>query len=260
MRGCWHSGKFQECCVTGYEKYLMRVLSYNIHKGFSIGNRTLVLEGIRHAIRTADADLVCLQEVVGENTRHAEFIDKWADAQFEFLADEVWDYHAYGKNAVYDHGHHGNAILSKVPFTSSDNHNISVMPFSQRGILHAVTEEGVHVLCAHFGLLAWERRHQINRLRQVLKNIPDNSPLVLAGDFNDWNEKSHRQLIESGLREAMQDSVGRVQKTFPARWPMLRMDRIYYRNLELKSAKRLDGHAWRKLSDHSPLVAEFSIV
>jgi endonuclease/exonuclease/phosphatase family metal-dependent hydrolase len=235
----------------------MRVLSYNIHKGFTVGNRSLVLEEIRHAIRASEADLVCLQEVVGENTRHAALIDKWVDIQFEFLADEVWSHHAYGKNAVYDHGHHGNAILSKIPFTHYSNHDISILPFSQRGILHAVTEEGVHVLCAHFGLLAWERRHQIMRLRQVLKNIPVNSPLVLAGDFNDWNEKSHRQLIESGLREVMQDSIGRVQKTFPARWPMFRMDRIYYRNLELKSAMRLDGKAWHKLSDHSPLVAEF---
>ncbi|HSC76062.1 MAG TPA: endonuclease/exonuclease/phosphatase family protein [Pseudomonadales bacterium] len=235
----------------------MKVLSYNIHKGFSVGNRALVLEGIRHAIRATNTDLVCLQEVVGENSHHAAVIDKWADVQFEFLADEIWNYRAYGKNAVYDHGHHGNAILSKVPFTHCNNHDVSILPFSQRGVLHAVTEEGVHVLCAHFGLLAWERRRQIQRLQQLLKKIPDDAPLILAGDFNDWNEKSHRELIGIGLREVMQDSVGRVHKTFPARWPMLRMDRIYYRNLKLKSAMRLDGHAWTRLSDHTPLVAEF---
>lgn len=236
----------------------MRILSYNIHKGFSIGNRALVLEEIRHAIRATDADLVCLQEVVGENTRQAALVDKWVDTQFEFLADQVWDYHAYGKNAVYDHGHHGNAILSKVPFVSHSNHDVSILPFSRRGILHAVTEEGIHVLCAHFGLLAVERRHQIMRLCQLLQTIPVTAPLVLAGDFNDWNEKSHRKLVSAGLREAMQDGIGRVQKTFPAHWPLLRMDRIYYRNLELKSARRLDGRAWQKLSDHSPLFAEFS--
>ncbi len=236
----------------------MRILSYNIHKGFTVGNRALVLEEIRHAIRATEADLVCLQEVVGQNTRHAAVFDKWADIQFEFLADQVWDYRAYGKNAVYDHGHHGNAILSKVPFSYYSNHDISVLPFSQRGILHAVTEDGLHVLCAHFGLLAWERRHQIRRLLQLLKDIPDAAPVVLAGDFNDWNEKSHLALIHAGLREVMQDSAGCVQKTFPARWPLLKMDRIYYRNLALKSAKRLDGRAWRRLSDHSPLFAEFA--
>ena len=238
----------------------MKVLSYNIHKGFSIGNRALVLEGIRHAIRSADADLVCLQEVVGENSRHAAVIDRWADVQFEFLADEIWDYRAYGKNAVYDHGHHGNAILSKVPFAHCNNHDISILPFSYRGILHAVTEEGMHVLCAHFGLLAWERRRQIQSLQNLLQKIPGDAPLVLAGDFNDWNERSHQTLIHLGLREAMQDGTGRVQKTFPAHWPVLRMDRIYYRNLALQSAQRLEGSAWRKLSDHSPLLAEFAAV
>ena len=63
----------------------MKVLSYNIHKGFTIGNRSLVLEEIRHAIRTTHADLVCLQEVVGENTRHAAVFEKWADNPYTFL-------------------------------------------------------------------------------------------------------------------------------------------------------------------------------
>ena len=236
----------------------MRILSYNIHKGFTIGNRTLVLEEIRHAIRATGADLVCLQEVVGENRRHAAALDRWIDTQFEFLADQVWDYRVYGQNAVYDHGHHGNAILSKVPLVQHHNHDVSIMPTSQRGILHAITEEGLHVLCAHFGLLAIERRYQIGRLRQLLQGIPPDAPLVLAGDFNDWREQSHRALRACGLREAMEQVSGRVQKTFPAHWPLLRMDRIYYRNLELVSAQRLDGSAWRELSDHNPLFAEFA--
>ncbi len=237
----------------------MKVLSYNIHKGFTIGNRTLVLEDMRHAIHTTGADLVCLQEVVGENQRHAAAFDRWIDTQFEFLADQVWDYRVYGKNAVYDHGHHGNAILSKVPFVEYSNHNVSVMPMSQRGVLHAVTENGLHVLCAHFGLLALERARQIRKLGQLLQKIPQDAPLVLAGDFNDWHEKSHHALLACGLREVMEDTNGRVQKTFPAHWPMLRMDRIYYRNLSLCSANRLDGRQWHRLSDHCPLLAEFSM-
>jgi endonuclease/exonuclease/phosphatase family metal-dependent hydrolase len=237
----------------------MKVLSYNIHKGFTIGNRTLVLEEMRNAIHTTGADLVCLQEVVGENRRHAAALDRWIDTQFEFLADQVWDHSVYGKNAVYDHGHHGNAILSKVPFSEYSNHNVSVMPLSQRGVLHAVTENGLHVLCAHFGLLALERAQQIRKLGLLLQKIPKDSPLILAGDFNDWHEKSHHALLSFGLREVMEETNGRVQKTFPAHWPMLRMDRIYYRNLSLRTAQRLDGSQWRRLSDHCPLLAEFSM-
>jgi len=39
-----------------------------------------------------------------------------AHPQHEFLAHESWLHHAYGKNSVYDSGHHGNAILSRYPF------------------------------------------------------------------------------------------------------------------------------------------------
>ena len=237
----------------------MRILSYNIHKGFTIGNRVLVLEEIRHAIRATGADLVCLQEVVGENQRHANAFDRWVDTQFEFLADCVWDYCVYGKNAVYDHGHHGNAILSKIPIVQHSNHDVSILPTSHRGVLHAVTEDGVHVLCAHFGLLAVERRYQITRLLRLLQAIPIDAPLLLAGDFNDWHEQSHRRLRAWGLCEVMEEATGRVQKTFPAHWPMLRMDRIYFRHLKVRAAQRLDGSDWRRLSDHCPLWAEFDL-
>lgn len=236
----------------------MRVLSYNIHKGFSLGNRVLVLEKIRCAIRETGADLVCLQEVVGENRRHAAVFSQWTDQQFEFLADQVWDYKAYGKNAVYDHGHHGNAILSKVPIAQCCNHDVSIVPLSQRGVLHAVTEEGVHVLCVHLGLLSLERRYQLQRLGSILARIPAHAPMILAGDFNDWNERSHHRLLQWGLHEALQHSTGRLPRTFPAHFPVLRMDRIYYRNVRPLAARCLRGDGWQQLSDHCPLYAEFA--
>ena len=238
----------------------MRILSYNIHKGFDIGNRSVVLDSIREAIRTVDADFVFLQEVVGENSQHARTRSDWiSEAQFEFLADEIWPHHAYGKNALYDHGHHGNAILSKQPLVHAANHDVSIGFFSQRGVLHAETDTGVHLLCAHFGLLAWERRHQLRELLQCIARIPVQSPLIIAGDFNDWRSQTHRKLLAYGLREALHDTGGKPAKTFPSQLPLFRMDRIYYRNLHLHSAQRLNAQHWRALSDHSPLLAEFSV-
>jgi endonuclease/exonuclease/phosphatase family metal-dependent hydrolase len=236
----------------------LRVLSYNIHKGFNSGNRSVVLNSIRDSIRFVNADIVLLQEVVGENTRHAATRNDWISAaQFEFLADSVWPYHAYGKNALYDHGHHGNAILSKFPLIGSFNHDVSIGFFSRRGILHAETDCGVHILCVHFGLLAWERHHQVQALMRCIQKIPVDSPLIVAGDFNDWRQQTHRQLLDFGLREALHETYGQPRKTFPAFLPLLRMDRIYFRNLQLQSARRLDNWRWDSLSDHRPLFAEF---
>ena len=67
----------------------------------------------------------------------------------------------------------------------------------------------------------------------------------------------HHELHRLGLREAVQEATGALQKTFPARFPMLHMDRIYYRNLSLVEAGCAEGLHWRGLSDHSPLRAEF---
>jgi endonuclease/exonuclease/phosphatase family metal-dependent hydrolase len=42
---------------------IIKVLSYNIHKGFSPSNRRFVLQGIREGIRSTGADVVFLQEL-----------------------------------------------------------------------------------------------------------------------------------------------------------------------------------------------------
>ncbi len=90
----------------------LRVCSYNIHKGFSTTRIRYLLEEIRHAIQLVNADLVFLQEVVGKHRSRSNF----QASQFEFLADSVWPHFAYGKNSIFQDGHHGNAILSKTEF------------------------------------------------------------------------------------------------------------------------------------------------
>ncbi len=43
----------------------LKVITYNIHKGFSITNRRFVLHQIREQLHTADADIAFLQEIPG---------------------------------------------------------------------------------------------------------------------------------------------------------------------------------------------------
>jgi len=93
---------------------------------------------LRHHLRLLDVDIVFLQEVQGEHERHARQVLDWpVEPQYEFLADEVWSDYAYGRNAIYDHGHHGNAILSRFPILSSHNQDISELRFERRGMLHS---------------------------------------------------------------------------------------------------------------------------
>ena len=68
-----------------------------------------------------------LQEVLGEHGKHASRYEDWpATSQYEFLADSMWSDFAYGQNAVYPDGHHGNALLSKYPIKASRNLDVSI--------------------------------------------------------------------------------------------------------------------------------------
>ena len=99
----------------------LRILTCNIHKGMSQFNRRMMVHELRDELRGIGADIVFLQEVQGEHRRHARRFHNWPAApQHEFLADEFWNDHAYGRNAIYDHGHHGNAILSRYPIVFSE--------------------------------------------------------------------------------------------------------------------------------------------
>ena len=94
----------------------LKIATYNIHKGFSQFNQRLVIHELRERLRELDADIVFLQEVQGEHLQHPQrHTDYPSVPQHEFLADEFWAHHAYGMNAVYENGHHGNAILVVFP-------------------------------------------------------------------------------------------------------------------------------------------------
>ena len=240
----------------------LKVLSYNIHKGFNAKNSSFVLKEIRQAIRHTACDLVFLQEVLGEHKGHARKQTNWINGtQFEYLADTIWSHFAYGRNAIYQQGHHGNAILSKFPFSWWENTDISRFVFSQRGILHGVIANTVHVFCIHLGLLGIERRAQLGALiHAVEERVPDHAPLIIAGDFNDWSLRIDRK-IRSALyvREAFFTAHGRHSRTYPASLPVLPMDRIYFRNLDLIDAHRQMDDRRGDLSDHCAVCAEFSL-
>jgi len=239
----------------------IRVLTLNCHMGFDLLNRRFVLHELRDAVRTAGADVVFLQEVMGEHALHAKRHAAWPDApQYEFLADSIWTHAAYGRNAVYPHGHHGNALLSKYVIGAHVNRDVSIRGHEERGMLHcevAVDGAILHAICVHLGLRESHRREQLRLLCEVVTNeIPADAPLIVAGDFNDWRERGHRLLAACGLREVFLEAHGRLARTFPARWPLLPVDRIYLRNARATAQAILSNRPWSHLSDHAPLAAQ----
>lgn len=237
----------------------LRVLSLNIHKGFALGPKRLVLSKIRECLRESRASVVFLQEVIGANERHQKRMRTWpSQTQLEYLADTVWTHHAYGKNAIYQHGHHGNAILSAMPFVRWDNIDASILSFSQRGFLHGTIAGGLHLICVHLGLFERERQLQIAHLiEHITRTVGPGEPLILAGDFNDWRLHGHRRLIEAlGVEEVHEAIMGHPARTYPAFMPMLAMDRIYVRGLRIGHCRCIAGQHWRDFSDHRALLTD----
>lgn len=244
----------------------LRLLTANIHMGFDISQRRFVLPDLRRAIAGVGADLVFLQEVVGAHAGHARRHSQWPSMpHYEFLADRLWPQFAYGRNAAYPAGHHGNALLSKFPVLRGDNHDISVAGHEGRGLLHCVIDvveqaTQVHALCVHLGLRERHRAHQLELLcRTVQREVPADAPLIVAGDFNDWRGRGHPRLLDCGLHEVFERATGRLPRTFPARWPVLPLDRIYLRNARAREARVLADRPWAHLSDHAVLYAEVAL-
>jgi endonuclease/exonuclease/phosphatase family metal-dependent hydrolase len=247
----------------------VRVATYNIHKGvmrerFGV-RRIAQVHSLRHRLHELDADLIFLQEVQGRHERHADRFEHWpAESQEEFLARAPGHRHsfesAYGLNANYLHGHHGNALLSRYPIVRRENRDFSDHALEKRGVLHCVVELGareVHCFVIHFGLLARSRERQATALvHWIERAVPQSAPLLIAGDSNDWRNHLSRQFTEHlGVQEVMG-----AARTFPALVPWLRMDRIYQRGFQVQGARVLRGPGWSQLSDHAPLVADLAVL
>jgi endonuclease/exonuclease/phosphatase family metal-dependent hydrolase len=248
---------------------LLSVATYNIHKGFPatpLLARRPALHALREQLHALNPDLVFLQEVVGAHAGHAARHRDWpAQSQYEYLADRLWQSHAYGRNAVYDDGHHGNALLSRYPIIRWDNEDVSAHRFERRGLLHCEIAvpgwpKALHCVCVHLALTARGRGRQIERLRQRIERlVPADAPLIVAGDFNDWfwrHRATHELALPLDMHEVFELHGGTPARSFPAVLPVLRLDRIYVRGFRVREARVHHGREWGRVSDHAPLTAQ----
>ena len=247
----------------------LSVVTYNIHKGFSQFNQHMMVHELREQLRGLGADIVFLQEVQGMHSRHAARIENWPGAQQDFLAEDVWQATAYGENVIYDHGHHGNAILARFPIAHTHNQDVTHLRFERRGLLHCVIDlpelpQQLHCVCVHLSLFARSRRRQMDALARYLEDVAGDSPLIIAGDFNDWRNEADGLLAQRlGLSEVFGGcggTRGSPGRSFPCKLPVLRLDRIYVRGFAVKNAEVHFSGPWSKISDHAALSARLRAI
>lgn len=260
----------------------LRIATYNIHKGVTSFGARPRIHALKLALAKLDADILFLQEVQGRHDQLAlKHASQWPkESQHEYLAGDSHQ-SAYGMNAVYANGHHGNALLSRFPIASSQNQDVSDHAYESRGILHCVLQvpgSEVHCYVVHLGLFGGGRKRQAAALIEAVRSSsPPDAPVIIAGDFNDWGNHLGEMLrirlkvsevfdqrLARGVFSYLRKWTGRTPKlaaarTFPAALPVLSLDRIYLRGLTVESAEVLHGALWAKLSDHAPIVATLSL-
>jgi endonuclease/exonuclease/phosphatase family metal-dependent hydrolase len=267
----------------------IRVATYNIHKGVMGLRKKSRIHDVRLALHSIDADIVFLQEVQDKNERLAKKSGHPNGTQLDFLCTGSYLHRAYGMKAVYPHGHHGNAIVSRHTIGRYLNHDISDHALEKRGMLHAVSHVepraraplDIHLINTHFGLIKRSRVRQAEFLIDFVKSeIAANAPLIIAGDFNDWQRgvdeflQSELDVVEVAAefnrryskprlmdrlipwREAPRKPVAR---TYPSVLPWLMLDRIYVRGFRVKDVRVPKGVEWSQRSDHMPLIADLEV-
>ncbi|MEQ8708288.1 MAG: endonuclease/exonuclease/phosphatase family protein [Rhodospirillales bacterium] len=223
----------------------IRVLSWNIH-GF-VG-----LDGKYDPVRTGQVidsispDIAAFQEVDCRGDKAAR--NQTADS----LREAVGDHSHYAWSIVTPDRHYGQMLASRYPIQSGKIHDISMDSQEPRRIIEAVIQAGkkgrIRVLATHLGLKISERRHQNAILRRLIAS-ERTLPLVVMGDFNNWLMERRK----TGLAGVMTDRTG--LRTFPSRFPLLPLDRIWSRAPGTISQARTYPE-YRQASDHLPLTAE----
>ncbi|MGB4812616.1 MAG: endonuclease/exonuclease/phosphatase family protein [Methylophilaceae bacterium] len=246
----------------------LRIATFNIHKGFTHFNARFSLHQQRDILRKVHADIVFLQEVRDAHTEHGKRFATWPSAgQMEFLADAVWSDFSYGKNAVYPAGHHGNALLSKFPIMRTENKNISAHVSEERGMLLSEIhvpgwDTPLYAICVHLGLFAhWRRQQLVEVANYIEQHVPAQAPLIIAGDFNDWNLLAGRAFaMRLNIHEVFEHHTGKPARSFPSWLPILCLDRIYVRGFNIKHVEVHSGAHFMNLSDHAILSATLTKV
>jgi endonuclease/exonuclease/phosphatase family metal-dependent hydrolase len=234
----------------------LRLLTYNIRKGKGASGRDATLPGIAAELAGHELDLLLCQEVFHPHE------DDEAGQSAQLARAVGLDPH-YLPNCHRRAGHHGNATLTHLPVDRFENHDVSTNPLERRGVLYArlvIGRRPLHVFNTHLGLSQRQRRAQLRRVAELMaERCGPRDPVVLAGDFNDWNGHIDALVTgELGMTNVFGDAAV-AAPTWHSRVPVFNLDRVYVKHLEARSFARLAGAPWNVLSDHLPLAVEIDL-
>jgi endonuclease/exonuclease/phosphatase family metal-dependent hydrolase len=219
-------------------------MTWNIHGGVGTDGR-LALDRVIEVIERNRPDVVALQEVDSRR------LQKGQRSPFELLQEAVGEHGVQAKSIVTADGDYGQMLMSRWPLRGTRIHDLTHGDREPRRAIETEIHTSVgnfRLVAAHFGLSLAERRTQARRLAEIARRHP--MPTVMLGDFNEW-------FWPGSLLQAFKQEfpVRTRHATFPSRFPIFRLDRIFCWPSHTIMRSFVDRQA-RVASDHLPVIAD----
>jgi endonuclease/exonuclease/phosphatase family metal-dependent hydrolase len=240
--------------VTHADPASLRIVTYNIHRSRGMDRRTQP-ERIAAVLRTVNADVIALQEVIGAGPAgrsHIEEIGAMLGMGWVMAPTRALRGHQFG-----------NAVLSRLPITHHSQYDLSWKACEERGLQRvAIDVRGrtLNLFNVHLGTAVLERRYQAERLAALVCDRHVHGPRILLGDFNEWVKGRTTALLRGRLKSLDLGAFLKRRRTYPGLFPVLHLDHIYYAGaLEIVGIELPRTRLSLVASDHLPLVADLRL-
>lgn len=233
----------------------VRVATYNVHRCRGMDRRTLPSR-VAEVIRSLEADVVALQEVIGAGPAGA--------GQAEEIGAATGMGWVMASVRQLRHHHFGNVILSRFPIAHHSQYDLSWRTCEPRACQRADLDLGgglpLHIYNVHLGTAVLERRYQAPRLAAFVHDRRVDGPKIILGDFNEWMRGLATKTLSSLFESIDIYAHLKRRRTYPGIFPFLHLDHIYYEgHVEVRRVELVRSRASLMASDHLPLVADLRI-
>jgi endonuclease/exonuclease/phosphatase family metal-dependent hydrolase len=233
----------------------VRVATYNIHRCRGMDRRVAPAR-IIEVLRSVEADVVALQEVIGAGpTGSGQAEEIGAALGMGWVMGPV----RHLRNHLF-----GNVVLSRFPIVHHSQYDLSWRTCESRGSQRADLDLGggrlLHVYNVHLGTAVLERRYQAPRLAAFVHDHRIPGPKIILGDFNEWMRGLATQTLNALFQSVDIKAHLRRRRTYPGLFPVLHLDHIYYEGaVDVRSVELPRNRLALMASDHLPLVADLTV-
>jgi endonuclease/exonuclease/phosphatase family metal-dependent hydrolase len=235
-------------------------ISWNIHRGRCNNGRMdagRMLDVLRRDVWQDGTDALILQEADAEAPPHHGVLDIGAVEAATGLRHTQGDPAA--RSTPHSHGMLGVVVYLRPDIVVEGLHLLELPGLHPRGaVVVDLSKEGtaLRLVATHLSLLQVLRIAQMRRLGRHLDRC-DARQTLLCGDLNEWRPWGGLALSRHVLGRSFS---GPARASFPARWPLLPLDRVLTTAPgHVMQTQVLDSAGIRAASDHRPLMARVSI-